>query len=270
MNHMDTAPGSTDRPDKPIHILIVEDEAPLRHLLSSSLRRVGYEPHCALTGEHALQLFDEFHQAHEQDMDLVLMDVVMPGMGGYELCAALREVSDVPVIMLTALSRTDDIVRGFDLGADDYIVKPFIFREVEARVKAVLRRAQWQEQPPDLAILSSNGILLDTQTGVASVRGEAVALTPIESALLTELMRHPNHTIDKHTLFQKVWGYEGREARNMVEVAMRRLRMKIERDVADPKILVTVPNFGYKFHAPSTGSPPESARHDPASQFGSS
>lgn len=244
-----------------IHILIVEDEEPLLHLLSSSLLRVGYESYCARSAERALQIFDEFHQTHGRDIDLVLMDIIMPGMSGFDLCATLRELSNVPVIMLTALSRTEDIVSGFDVGADDYIVKPFIFREVEVRVKAVLRRAQWQRQPRLLPHLYGNNIHLDTQNRVATVRGKTVQLTTIESGLLVELMRRPNHTLDKTTLFYLVWGYHGRESRNMVEVAMRRLRLKIEEDVADPKILITIRNFGYQFHVPTADPDSVSKSH---------
>lgn len=256
---------ATSQPNESAHILVVEDEAPLLHLLSSSLKRSGYQPHCAQTGEDALDQFETFHQTHGRDMDLVLMDLVMPGMSGLDLCETLREISPVPVIMLTALSRADDVVRGFDLGADDYIVKPFVFREVEIRVKAVLRRAQWQEKPPELSILSYNGIQLDTQTGIATVRGEAIELTPIEKGLLTTLMRHPNETMDKTTLFHEVWGYDGRESRNMVEVAMRRLRLKVEEDVADPQILITVPNFGYRFFVPTDNSSIETLEQSTAS-----
>lgn len=138
----DLSKESRTEQNRNIHILIAEDEAPLRDLLRISLDRGGYTVHPANDGQEALELFDSL------DISLVLTDVMMPRMDGFELCSELRKRSDVPIVMLTALNRPDDIVRGFEFGADDYITKPFTFREVEARLLAILRRISWLEERP--------------------------------------------------------------------------------------------------------------------------
>lgn len=227
---------------KDTHILVVDDEEPLRNLLRISLQKAGYTVHTACNGVEAMELFQHL------SIDLVLLDILMPEMDGYMLCADLRKRSDVPIIMLSALSRPDDLVYGFSLGADDYISKPFQFREVEVRIQAILRRVAWLKERPDFHILSCDGIVLDGEAHEVRVRGELVHLTPIEFQLLRYMMRMPDKPVSKIELFQSVWGYDLVGDTNLVEVAIRRLREKIEENPSHPTYLLTVRGTGYKFN----------------------
>jgi DNA-binding response OmpR family regulator len=157
-----------------IQILVVDDEEPLRNLLEASLRRTGYDVIAASSGRKALELFEQHH------IDLVLLDILLPGVDGFAVCAELRKQSDVPIVMLTALSRPDDIVRGFELGADDYIPKPFTFREVEARLQAILRRIAWLEEEPIFRVLAYGDIILNDEENCGTVGGDVIDMTPIE------------------------------------------------------------------------------------------
>jgi two-component system, OmpR family, response regulator RpaB len=237
-----------------IHILVVDDEEPLRNLLRISLQKGGYTVYTAGNGREALEVFKG------SPIDLVLLDILMPDMDGYTLCAELRKRSDVPIIMLSALNRPDDVVYGFSLGADDYISKPFQFREVEVRIQAILRRISWLKERPDFNIVSYNDIVLDSETHEVRVRGELVHLTPIEFQLLRYLMNMPDRPISKNELFQSVWGYDLVGDTNLVEVAIRRLREKIEENPSEPAYLLTVRGTGYKFNTQnvrSNGQPKE-------------
>ncbi|MEM7127357.1 MAG: response regulator transcription factor [Chloroflexota bacterium] len=226
------------------NILIVEDEAPLRHLLFNSLRKVGYTVFTATNGKEALSIFNR------EEIDLLMLDVVMPLMNGLETCQAIRSISNVPIIMLTALSRPDDIVRGFEYGADDYITKPFTFREVEIRLHAIFRRMTWIENPQLFPIIAFEGFTFDNQARQVIVNDRKISLTPIECKLLVHLMNMPHQPVDKNALFRSAWGYDINGGRNLVEVAMRRLRQKIEEDPSKPSYLVTVRSAGYKFVPP--------------------
>jgi len=226
-----------------ITILVVDDEEPLRNLLQISLQRHGYHVLVARNGREALEI------VNNKTVDLVLLDIMMPEMDGFTTCAELRKRSDLPIVMLTALNRPDDIVHGFNLGADDYITKPFTFREVEVRLQAILRRVYWNQERMDPAILSSHDIVLNDESHEVIVRGELVHLTPIEYQLLRYLMSSPDRPVSKDTLFQNVWGYDMAGGTNLVEVAMRRLREKIEQDPSQPVYLLTVRGAGYKFNS---------------------
>lgn len=228
-------------PAKKVCALVVDDDATLRELLRISLERSGYEVLLAFNGVEALKVFDQ----HE--VQLVLLDVLMPEMDGFATCTALRQRSNVPIIMLTALNRPDDIVQGLRLGADDYITKPFTFREVEVRLHAVLRRVNWlteRKQPPRLTV---GEIVLNEEPREVTVRGEHIHLTSIEFHILRYLMSRPDRSVSKAELFSNVWGGELYGATNLVEVAVHRLREKIERDPAVPRHLLTVRGVGYKF-----------------------
>lgn len=227
---------------KETHILIVDDEEALRNLLRISLQKAGYTVSTAGNGKEAMDLF------RQATVDLVLLDILMPDMDGYTLCAELRKRSDVPIIMLSALNRPDDVVYGFSLGADDYISKPFQFREVEVRIQAILRRIAWLRERPDFNIIAANDIVLDSETHEVRVRGELVHLTPIEFQLLRYLMKMPDRPVSKNELFQSVWGYDLVGDTNLVEVAIRRLREKIEENPSEPRYLLTVRGTGYKFN----------------------
>lgn len=230
-----------------LHILIVEDELPLRQLLQNSLKKLGYVTFAAANGHEARRIF------RSEKIDLIILDVVMPMMNGFETCKHIRTHSDVPIIMLTALSRPDDIVRGFELGADDYITKPFTFREVEVRLQAIFRRVGWIEQPQQFPVVAFDGFVFDDMARQVIVQGKSIPLTPIECKLLGCLMSTPNCPIDKNELFRIAWGYDVSGGRNLVEVAIRRLRQKIEADPSDPGYLVTVRSAGYKFIPPKSG-----------------
>jgi DNA-binding response OmpR family regulator len=173
----------------------------------------------------------------------------MPEMDGFTTCGELRKRTDVPIVMLTALNRPDDIVHGFNLGADDYITKPFTFREVEVRLQAILRRVNWTpERAASQPVLKVQDIVLNDDVHEVKVRGSIVHLTPIESQLLRTLMNSPDRPVSKEDLFQSVWGYTMAGGTNLVEVAMRRLREKVEEDPSNPTYLLTVRGVGYKFN----------------------
>jgi DNA-binding response OmpR family regulator len=226
-----------------ISVLVVDDEEPLRNLLQISLQQKGYLVAIARNGREALEI------VAERKIDLVLLDIMMPELDGFATCIELRKRSDIPVVMLTALNRPDDIVYGFNLGADDYITKPFTFREVEVRLQAILRRVYWSQERIEPSILTANEIVLNDDAHEVSVRGDLVHLTPIEYQLLRFLMTSPDRPISKDTLFQHVWGYDMAGGTNLVEVAMRRLREKIEKDPSQPVYLLTVRGAGYKFNS---------------------
>lgn len=230
-----------------VRILVVEEEAPLRELLQVSLQKSGYKVTTTANGMEALRIFEE------KQFDLVLLDVMVPELDGFTLCAELRQRSDVPVVMLSALNRPDDIVYGFSVGADDYICKPFTFREIEVRLQAILRRMNWASERVESRVMAFNDIVLDDELHQVKVRDKLVHLTPTEYQLLRHLMGVPDRPVSKNELFQTVWGYDLAGGTNLVEVAVRRLREKIEQNPSDPIYLVTVRGAGYKFntqHAP--------------------
>ncbi|NOZ71321.1 MAG: response regulator transcription factor [Chloroflexi bacterium] len=231
---------------RPSRILIAEDEAPLRNLVELSLKNKRYEVIPAEDGQEALERF-----RNEGPFDLVILDIMMPKKDGFSVLEEIRRESDVPVVMLTALGAADDIVRGFHLGADDYITKPFTFREVAARIEAILRRIRWmKEEELSTQIIRMGGIQLDTETRQVIVGGKIIEVTPIEFKLLHYFMAHDNETISKQRLFEEVWGYEFEGSTNLVEVGVRRLREKIEEDPSHPQYIITVRGMGYRFQIP--------------------
>jgi DNA-binding response OmpR family regulator len=225
-------------------ILIAEDEAPLRNLVRMSLEASGHHVTAVNDGEEALKALAA------EPFDLVILDVMMPHMDGFDACRAIRMRSEVPIIMLTALGSTDDMVKGFELGADDYIAKPFSFKEVQARIHAILRRNQWIQERKAPLRFQNGGITLDVETQQVSVDGEPIHLTPIEFKLLFTLMANAGKAISKNDVFVDVWGYEFIGGTNLVEVTIRRLREKIEPEPSKPVYILTVRGTGYKFRAP--------------------
>lgn len=225
-------------------ILVAEDEEPLRNLIKLHLESNGYEVGAAEDGVDALEKFRD-----EGPWDLVILDIMMPRLDGFSVLQEIRKTSEVPVIFLTALGSGDDIVKGFNLGADDYITKPFTFREVAVRIKAILRRVAWMKLPPaQPSVLRSGDIELKTELRQVIVRGTPCHVTPIEYGLLQYFMTHFDSAIDKNVLFQEVWGYEYEGSTNLVEVGIRRLREKIEVDPSKPKYIRTIRGVGYRFH----------------------
>jgi DNA-binding response OmpR family regulator len=224
-----------------VHILVVEDERAIQKMLKLSLERVGHQVSSARTGAEAL------HRIRHEPIELILLDILLPDMSGFDVCRDIRRFSDVPVVMLTALNRTEDIVQGFSLGADDYITKPFSLREVQGRIDAILRRIRWIEARPLSDHYALNGVTLNERMQTVVVRDKDIHLTPIEFRLLRYLLHRPDRPISKEELFAEVWGYELVGGTNLVEVAIRRLRSKIEEDPSKPALIVTVHTVGYKF-----------------------
>ncbi|MFN8464363.1 MAG: response regulator transcription factor [Caldilineaceae bacterium] len=226
-----------------VHILVVDDERLMRDLMALSLRRFGYTVEAVADGRTALAMLESEY------FDLVMLDVVMPDMDGFTLLSELRAFSDVPVIMLTAMNRQEDVVRGFELGADNYIAKPFNFKEVEARIQAVLRRAIHLLGGTAFDVATYGDLHIYNAEQRADVAGLPADLTPTEFALLAFLAKRGERPTSKEELLQAVWGYSGSDNLNLVELAVRRLRTKIEIDPSRPQRVVTVRGVGYKYVA---------------------
>ncbi len=221
-------------------ILVVEDEESLSDPLSYMLRKEGFEVTVSRTGPDALQQFDR-HGA-----DLVLLDLMLPGLSGTEVCRALRAKSLVPVIMLTAKDSEVDKVVGLELGADDYVTKPYSARELVARIRAVLRR---QGEPEDLvpATIEAGPVRMDVERHVVSVGGDPVSLPLKEFELLELLLRNAGRVLTRGQLIDRVWGSDYVGDTKTLDVHVKRLRAKIEPDPAAPRHIVTVRGLGYKF-----------------------
>jgi len=226
-------------------ILIVEDEESFSDPLSYSLRKEGYEVAVADNGTDGLRIFAT-HGA-----DLVLLDLMLPGMSGTEVCREIRRTSSVPVIMLTAKDDEFDKVLGLELGADDYVTKPYSSRELLARIKAVLRRGQDSAESDEDATLQAGHIMMDVERHVVQVRGQDVALPLKEFELLEILLRNVDRVLTRGQLIDRVWGANYVGDTKTLDVHVKRLRAKIEDDPKNPVQLVTVRGLGYKFE--STG-----------------
>ena len=226
-------------------ILLAEDEAPLRNLVRMSLESIGHQVTAVGDGEEALTVFQS------EPFDLVILDVMMPRIDGFTVCEEIRKRSDVPIIRLTALGSTDDLVKGFELGADDYISKPFTFKEVQARVHAILRRMQWGVEKKTPVLLTNGWVSIDTEAQEVSVNNTPLHVSPIEFRLLFTLMANAGKAMTRSELFEVVWGYEFIGGTNLVEVTVRRLREKIEPDPSHPTHIITVRGTGYKFRSPN-------------------
>lgn len=222
-------------------ILIVEDEEPLRALLAQTLKKKGYWVLAASNPLDALQLVET------RKVDLILLDIVLPQMDGFTFCKHVRNFSAVPILILTALNRPDDIVRGLDLGADEYLKKPFHFSELLVRIQSLLRRAEWTADDSIPSYVDMGTITLDDQAHVVRVHGVDTELTPIEYKLLRYLMLNPDRPVENRTLLREVWGYTGNESVSIIQSVVRRLRLKIEKDPSAPQYVVSVWGVGYKF-----------------------
>jgi len=220
-------------------ILVVEDEESFSDPLSYLLRKEGYEVCVATTGTQALEDFDR------SGADLVLLDLMLPGLSGTEVCRQLRSHSNVPVIMLTAKDGEIDKVVGLELGADDYVTKPYSSRELLARIKAVLRR---RAEPEELlpASLQAGRVRMDVDRHVVTVDGEQVPLPLKEFELLELLMRNAGRVLTRMQLIDRVWGSDYVGDTKTLDVHVKRLRAKIEPDPGNPRLLTTVRGLGYK------------------------
>ncbi|MFL6100202.1 MAG: response regulator [Actinomycetales bacterium] len=221
-------------------ILVVEDEQSFSDPLSYLLRKEGYEVAIAETGPAALEEFDR------SGADLVLLDLMLPGLSGTEVCRQLRTRSSVPVIMLTAKDAEIDKVVGLEIGADDYVTKPYSSRELLARVRAVLRRGLESEDLTP-ATLEAGPVRMDVDRHVVTVGGAHVALPLKEFELLELLLRNTGRVLTRHQLIDRVWGSDYVGDTKTLDVHVKRLRSKVESDPGTPRHLVTVRGLGYKF-----------------------
>ena len=221
-------------------VLVVEDEESISDPLSYLLRQEGFEVAVAGTGPEALTEFDR------SGADIVLLDLMLPGLSGTEVCRALRARSSVPVIMLTARDSEIDKVVGLELGADDYVTKPFSARELVARVRAVLRRRGSEPEEASPAALEAGPVRMDVERHVVTVDGRSVQLPLKEFELLEMLLRNAGRVLTRGQLIDRVWGADYVGDTKTLDVHVKRLRAKIEPDPAAPKHLLTVRGLGYK------------------------
>ena len=222
-------------------ILVVDDELSIIKLLRANLEAKGYEVLTALDGFEALQAF-------EMELpDLVILDIMMPKMDGFEVCRRLREWSQIPIIMLSARGDVSDKVKCLDLGADDYITKPFGKGELIARVRAVLRRTEAAATIPTQPSFTGGDLQISFAQRRVTIAGKEVKLTPTEYSLLQELVLNAGKVLTHTHLLNKVWGSEYREEREYLHVFVRRLRAKLEPDPTNPRYITTVPGVGYQF-----------------------
>lgn len=225
-----------------MRILVVDDDAPSVKMISFLLREEGYEVISTDNGAAALELIDR------EAPNLVILDVMMPHLDGFEVCRRIRQKQDVPIIFLSARGEIVDKVTGLELGADDYLAKPFEPAELLARVKAVTRRAEAMAGEDAQALLTVGDLTLDPLTNRAIFAdGRTINLTPIEFRLLHCLMRNAGRILSHELLMTTVWGYDYEGYSNQIAVYIRRLRMKIEEDPDYPKLLTTARGLGYKF-----------------------
>jgi two-component system, OmpR family, response regulator RegX3 len=224
-------------------VLIVEDEPDLADPLAYLLRREGFEVEIADDGGAALASF------REHGADIVLLDLMLPGMPGTEVCRQLRGESNVPIIMLTAKDSEVDIVVGLELGADDYVTKPYSARELLARMRAVLRRFSHVESDLEEHILSGGRVTLDIDRHTVAVDGDEISMPLKEFELLEVLMRNAGRVLTRGQLIDRVWGTDYFGDTKTLDVHIKRIRSRIERNPGEPNMLVTVRGLGYRFEA---------------------
>ena len=223
-------------------ILLVDDEESIQKLLAFPLEREGYRVLQARDGEEALNRFASEH------VDLVVLDIMLPKLDGLEVCKRLRAESEVPIIMLTARDDELDKVLGLELGADDYITKPFSIREFRSRVRALLRRASVSRQVEEGGdVISAEGLAIDLARRAVEMGGERVQLTYVEFELLRILASHPGRVYSRRMLLEALWGGADYREPRTIDVHVRHLREKLERDPAEPEYILTVRGVGYRF-----------------------
>ena len=221
-------------------ILVVEDEETLSEAIAFLLSKEGFDVSVAATGPEAVELFDK------NGADLILLDLMLPGLSGTEVCRQIRTKSSVPIIMLTAKDSEIDKVVGLEIGADDYVTKPYSSRELIARIRAVLRRGELQDVADDGSILEVGPVRMDTDRHVISVNSEQVSIPLKEFELLEFLMRNAGRVLTRIQLIDRVWGSDYVGDTKTLDVHIKRLRAKIEKDPANPEFIQTVRGMGYK------------------------
>jgi len=226
-------------------ILVVDDEASIRRILETRLSMIGYDVVTAADGEEAIATFNENHP------DLVVLDVMMPKLDGYGVCQELRKESDIPIIMLTALGDVADRITGLELGADDYVVKPFSPKELEARIRSVLRRVDKEGASgiPSSGVIQVGSIKIDTNRRQVYKGDERIRLTGMEFSLLELMVGRSGEAFSRSEILQEVWGYtpERHVDTRVVDVHISRLRAKLEDDPSNPELILTARGTGYMF-----------------------
>jgi DNA-binding response OmpR family regulator len=229
----------------PPKILVVDDEPDILELVETRLAMAGYETITAESGEDALKSFFTARP------DLALLDLEMPGMDGFELCERIRQMSDVPIIFLTAFGSEAHRVKGLQVGADDYIVKPFFKNELVARVEANLRRASMPSIQRDEQVYVDPALTIDHRAHLVSIRGSEIPLSPLEYRLLTALLKHPGQVLSHTQLLDLDWGPNSNEtSTDSVRLYISYIRGKIEEDPKRPRLIETVREFGYRYVRP--------------------
>jgi DNA-binding response OmpR family regulator len=218
-------------------VLLVEDDASIREIATLGLERAGFRVTTAADGREGLM------RARRDPFDAIVLDVMLPSLDGFEVCREIRKESRIPILMLTARADTVDVVVGLESGADDYVTKPFEMPELVARVRAVLRRSA---AAPDEPTLTVGGLEIDPAGFVARRDGKDLALTATEFRLLLELGRRPGQVFTREMLLERVWNYDYLGDSRLVDVAVQRLRAKIEDDPAHPRLIRTVRGVGYR------------------------
>jgi two-component system, OmpR family, response regulator MtrA len=226
-------------------ILVVDDDPALAEMLSIVLESEGFDPVWVADGNDGVPAF------HETKPDLLLLDVMLPGRDGVQICKEIRAESGVPIVMLTAKSDTIDVVEGLEAGADDYVIKPFKAKELVARIKTRLRRTP---DEAELQTLQIGDLVINVDGHSVKRDGAAIPLTPLEFDLLLALARRPWQVFSREVLLEQVWGYRHAADTRLVNVHVQRLRSKIEKDPEHPEIVVTVRGIGYKAGEPQPGS----------------
>jgi DNA-binding response OmpR family regulator len=228
-------------PNGSARILLVDDEQSIQTLLSYPLRKDGYHVTSALDGNEALRRFEEGR------FDLVILDLMLPHLGGVEVCRQLRSRSQVPIIMLTAKGSETDKVAGLEVGADDYITKPFSMREFRSRVKAALRRSRMGGMAEEGGAIETGELRIDFDRRMVTLAEEEVKVTYVEFEILAALARSPGRVLTREILLEHVWGDSDYRDPRTVDVHIRHLREKLERDPKEPEYLFTVRGVGYRF-----------------------
>jgi DNA-binding response OmpR family regulator len=221
-------------------LLVIEDDSSIRTMLRQALEDEGYAVEEAGTGEAGLQAVRSGH------LDLVLLDLRLPDLSGFEVCRQIRATSFVPIIMVTAQTDTHDMVAGLEAGADDYVTKPVVIKELAARIRATLRRSAYAESSGGDHVERFGSVELLREQGIVRKAGHEIPLTKTEFFLLCEFADHPNMVLSRDQLLERVWGYEFLGDSRLVDAHVRRLRVKIEDTPDEPELIVTVRGLGYR------------------------
>ena len=222
-------------------ILLIEDDDALSRMMRIQLEHAGYHVTVCQDGTSGLQT------ARDSDLDLILLDILLPDIDGWGVCERLQEITNAPIVFTTALGTEKDVVRGLEMGADDYIIKPFSYKELLARVKAALHRAR--RNAPSRATYENGRLLVDLEQHTVAVNGERVALTPLEYKLLAALVQEAGHVVSHKTLLRRVWGPQCEDRRQYLKLYIWYLRQKIEADPSNPTLILTERGVGYRMPA---------------------